>query len=63
MVFFEPVAAVNCDMKFEPRVLYFCTPYYCRQNRGDFSAGLRIRIQSGQWIRIRIQEGKNDPTK
>jgi hypothetical protein len=22
-----------------------------------------IRIQSGQWIWIRIQEGKNDPTK
>ena len=22
-----------------------------------------IRIQSGQWIRIRIQEGKNDPQK
>jgi hypothetical protein len=22
-----------------------------------------IRIQSGQWIRIRIQEGKNDPKK
>jgi hypothetical protein len=26
-------------------------------------AGLRIRIQSGQWIRIRIQEGKKDPQK
>ncbi len=27
--------------------------------------GLRIRIQSGQWIRIRIriQDGKNDPQK
>ncbi len=24
---------------------------------------IRIRIQSGQWIRIRIQEGKNDPQK
>jgi hypothetical protein len=23
----------------------------------------RIRIQSGPWIRIRIQEGKNDPQK
>ncbi len=22
-----------------------------------------IRFQSGQWIRIRIQEGKNDPQK
>jgi hypothetical protein len=22
-----------------------------------------IRIKSGQWIRIRIQEGKNDPQK
>jgi hypothetical protein len=22
-----------------------------------------IRIQSGQWIRIRIQEGQNDPQK
>ncbi len=22
-----------------------------------------IRIQSGQWIRIRIEEGKNDPQK
>jgi hypothetical protein len=22
-----------------------------------------IRIQSGQWVRIRIQEGKNDPQK
>ncbi len=27
----------------------------------DPEAGLRIRIQSGQWIRI--QEGKNDPQK
>ncbi len=26
-------------------------------------AGLRIRTQWGQWIRIRIQEGKNDVTK
>jgi hypothetical protein len=28
-------------------------------------AGLRIRIrtQPGQWIRIRIQEGKNEPQK
>jgi hypothetical protein len=24
---------------------------------------IRIRIQSGQWIRIRIQEGKNDTQK
>jgi hypothetical protein len=24
---------------------------------------IRIRIQSGQWIRIRIQEGKNDQQK
>jgi hypothetical protein len=24
---------------------------------------IRIRIQSGQWIRIWIQEGKNDPQK
>jgi hypothetical protein len=24
---------------------------------------IRIRIHSGQWIRIRIQEGKNDPQK
>ncbi len=30
---------------------------------GLLKAGLRIQIQSGQWIRIRIQEGKNDPQK
>jgi hypothetical protein len=30
---FVAVAAVNCVMKFAPRVLYFCTPYYCRQKK------------------------------
>jgi hypothetical protein len=29
-----------------------------RLNKVELKAGLRIRIQSGQWIRI--QEGKND---
>jgi hypothetical protein len=28
-----------------------------------FYSVFRIQIQSGQWVRIRIQEGKNDPQK
>jgi hypothetical protein len=33
--------------------------------REDLVVGwrIRIRIQSGQWIRIWIQEGKKDPQK
>jgi hypothetical protein len=27
------------------------------------SVRIRIRVQSGNWIRIRIQEGKKDPQK
>jgi hypothetical protein len=34
-----------------------------RLSKVELKAGLRIRIQSGQWIRIRIQEGKNDAQK
>jgi hypothetical protein len=34
-----------------------------RLNKVELKAGLRIRIGSGQWIRIRIQEGKNDAQK
>jgi hypothetical protein len=30
-----------------------------RLNKVELKAVLRIRIQSGQWIRIRIQEGKH----
>jgi hypothetical protein len=30
-----------------------------RLNKVELKAGLRIPIQSGRWIRIRIQEGKN----
>ncbi len=33
-------------------------PYWVR-----IQSGQRNRIQSGQWIRIQIQEGKNDPQK
>jgi hypothetical protein len=36
-----------------------------RLNKVELKAGLRIRTQSGQWIRIRIriQESKNDAQK
>jgi hypothetical protein len=39
------------------------TAHHLRNKVRLTQPGLRIRIQSGQWIRIRIQEGKNDPQK
>jgi hypothetical protein len=42
-----------------PKGVYFCTlQFRVVDPDPDW-----IRVQSGLWIRIRIQEGKNDPQK
>jgi hypothetical protein len=44
-----------------PQVLQHHHPYHLQVAHlsiNQLKSGLRIRIQSGQWIRIRIQESK-----